>query len=423
MKKERRKTTPFKSYFRNIAIMVAIALMIGTVSVSANVSDNLGSSIDKILGPVNASLNGSFNTSSTNGKLNQMKKDMDATKTTVSDLLAPYLSNLIVWVDSTNASYRGKTVSATNSKGEKETASFVLKNGHYEATFSKLVRNTYEIAYPFILSSGKQIELTRQLILVAGNNTMQLFCNLQKMSMDEIQAICKAKAIKNVAKVGDTISDGTYTYTIIGINQDKPCDADGNLLDSDSYGDVLTLMALGAPAGAGDGKTPVTINSSKTPWKIRDTMNSNMTNSGSWKASAMRTTTMPSYLEKLPANTQKTIGYVQKITGEPSTDKKITTGDKCFLLSGKEVFGGTGFGDGSYCTTAEASATFQYQYFSNIATTKGSRKITNITYDNRWWLRSPFYDGATNFCTVADGCMASCQADGAGCVFPAFCIY
>lgn len=367
---------------RNIAIMVAIALVIGTVSVSAGVNDNLGSSIDKILGPVNASLSGSFNASSTNGKLNQMKKDVSEAKGSMETLLAPYLSSLTVWVDSTNASYSGKTVSATNSKGEKETASFVLKNGHYEATFSKLVRNTYKIDYQFILNSGKQLDLTAQVKLSAGNNTKQLFGDLQQMSIADIQACCKAGAITSIAKVGDTFSDGTYTYTIIGINQDKPSDANGNVLSSSQYGDVLTVMPLGAPKGAGNG-SPVTMDANKTPWGTAYAqMNSSDTNSGSWKSSAMRSSTMTSYLAKLPANTQKAIGYVQKITGQYG-GANITTGDKCFLLSGKEIFGGTGAGNGSYCTTAEANATFQYQYFANIATSTASRNINSTA--NQWW--------------------------------------
>lgn len=406
---------------RNIAIMVAIALVIGTVSVSAGVNDNLGSSIDKILGPVNASLSGSFNASSTNGKLNQMKKDVSEAKGSMETLLAPYLSSLTVWVDSTNASYSGKTVSATNSKGEKETASFVLKNGHYEATFSKLVRNTYKIDYQFILNSGKQLDLTAQVKLSAGNNTKQLFGDLQQMSIADIQACCKAGAITSIAKVGDTFSDGTYTYTIIGINQDKPSDANGNVLSSSQYGDVLTVMPLGAPKGAGNG-SPVTMDANKTPWGTAYAqMNSSDTNSGSWKSSAMRSSTMTSYLAKLPANTQKAIGYVQKITGQYG-GANITTGDKCFLLSGKEIFGGTGAGNGSYCTTAEANATFQYQYFANIATSTASRNI-NSTANQWWWLRSPNNNGGHSFCFVNTGSSSYGDASYSGGVFAAFCIY
>lgn len=409
---------------RNITIMVSMALVIGTVSVSAGVTDNLGSSIDKILGPVNASLSGNFNTSSTNGKLNQMKKDVAETKVSMENLLAPYLSELTVWVDSTNDFYNGKTVSATNSDGKKETASFSFKNGHYEATFPKLVRNTYDIAYPFILSSGKRLDLAMQFDLVAGSNTKQLFGDLQKMSMSDIQAACKAGEITSIAKIGDTFSDGTYTYTIIGINQDKPSDASGNLLNSRQYGDVLTVMPLGAPAGAGNG-SPVKMNASVTPWgKNGAPMNDGYTNAGSWASSKMRNTTIPLYFAKLPQSTQKVIGYVQKITGIYDSVYTSITGDKCFLLSGKEVFGGTGEGNGSWCTSAEASATFQYQYFQEVATTMDSRNINKW-----WWLRSPGINSDMCFVVVMGDSDSDSNGNGngnsnGGCgVFPAFCIY
>lgn len=412
----------WKKNVLNIVIMVAFALIIGTVPVSANVSDNLGSSIDKILGPVNASLSGNFNTSSTNGKLNQMKKDVSEAKDSMETLLAPYLSNLTVWVDSTNASYRGKTVSATNSKGEKETASFVLKNGHYEATFSKLVRNTYKIAYPFILSSGKQLNLAAQFELSSGNNTKQLFGDLQKMSMDDIQAACKAGVIQSVAKVGDTISDGTYTYTIIGINQDKPCDANGNLLGSDSYGDVLTLMALGAPAGAGDG-TPVKKDIRQTPNRAQESrLHTSSSYEDGWKTCYMRTTVMKSYLELMPQSTQQLIGYVQKTTGiyhgiDSYGEKVSQTGDKCFLLSVKEIVGDDN--DWYNATQLEKAANTQYQYFETVATTEASR-----TLDTKWWTRSPSVGQTSNVSIMYNGkAQGYYSVEDTVTVIPAFCIY
>lgn len=407
---------------RNIAIMVSMALVIGTVSVSAGVTDNLGSSIDKILGPVNASLSGNFNTSSTNGKLNQMQKDVVETKDSMESLLAPYLSELTVWVDSTNDFYNGKTVSATNSEGKKETASFTFKNGHYEATFSKLVRNTYTIAYPYIASS-KILNLTTGVTLNGSAKRQQLFGDLQHMTIADIQACCKAGAITSIAKVGDTFSDGTYTYTIIGINQDTPSDSNGNALNKSQYGDVLTVMPLGAPAGATNGQ-PVSMNASATPWGVNDAvMNDNGTNSGSWAYSDMRKILLPQYLAKLPRSTQNAIGYVQKVTGtcneNTSGGSNSVTGDKCFLLSSKEIFGGSG---GNYlgCTENEANATFQYQYFQSIATTRASRNINSTA---EWWLRSPYYNCYNYFCIVLNG-MEHTSAARIGCgVFAAFCIY
>jgi hypothetical protein len=337
--------------------------------------------------------------------------------------LKPYISDLTVWIDSNNSTYNGKSVTLKDSSGTTiETATLALKNGHYEANMTAYANGTYTITYPYVASS-KVLTLTTGVTLSGSAKKQQLFGDLQQMSIADIQACCKAGAITSIAKVGDTFSDGTYTYTIIGINQDKPSDANGTALSRDKYGDVLTVMPLGAPAGAGNG-TAVTMDASKTPWGMNPArMNSSDANNGSWKASAMRITTMASYLAKLPANTQKAIGYVQKITGDyngnPAGGANITTGDKCFLLSGKEIFGGNGAGNGSYCTTAEANATFQYHYFANIATTEQSRNINS----NFWWLRSPYYADYSSFCHIYGGYSNESDANSYYCVFPAFCIY
>ena len=283
----------------------------------------------------------------------------------------------------------------------------------------------YTIAYPYVASS-KILNLTTGVTLNGSAKRQQLFGDLQQMTIADIQACCKAGAITSIAKVGDTFSDGTYTYTIIGINQDKPSDASGNALSKNQYGDVLTVMPLGAPKGATNGQ-PVTMNASATPWGVNYApMNSNGSNSGSWAASQMRSTTMPQYLAKLPRTTQNAIGYVQKVTGtwdgSTSGGNNSVTGDKCFLLSGKEIFGGSGGSNGSYCTTTEADATFQYQYFQNIATTPASRNI-NSSANQWWWLRSPRCGDSGSFCGVNAGSSSGNGASGGVGVFAAFCIY
>ena len=245
---------------------------------------------------------------------------------------------------------------------------------------------------------------------------------MQRLTVEKIQAACKAGTVRQILEVSDTFGDGQYTYTVIGIDQDIPCDADGNPVPTSQYRNVLTVMCLGAPVGKG-GSLPVAMDESKTPiGTVPQQMNSSGTNSGSWEASAMRTTTMASYLAKLPADTQNAIGYVQKITGQYNNSTNIATGDKCFLLSGKEIFGGTGSGKGSNCTTAEADATFQYQYFANIATTRANRIITD-SYNARWWLRSPCCDNSVAFCNVSVGNSGNNVAYEELGVFPAFCIY
>ena len=243
-----------------------------------------------------------------------------------------------------------------------------------------------------------------------------------EMTSEEVQQYCREGRIREVANVGDTFGDGTFTYTIIGIDQDMPCDENGNPLDPDSYKDVLTVMCLGAPVGPGN-ERPVIMDTNKTPLgSMTAPMNNSATTRGSWKATKMRSETMSLYLEKLPAETQKVIGYVQKITGQCDCSRKgdsnITTVDKCFLLSGKELFGGSTAKIISYCTKNEVRATFQYQYFEKIATSPRSRDIQEF-----WWLRSPNYYYDDCFCGVNSGSFGKYFACVSNDVFPAFCIY
>lgn len=413
---------------RNIvitAIILTFIIFFNQIPANADVTDNLQNSIAIILGHVDDTLGTSFEQSTTNGKLNQMKKVVDTLDTSMDQMISPYVGSLTLWVDSNSGTYAGQTVTVTNAKGQSQTGRFVARNGHYEVDFPSLIKGSYTIAYPYVASS-KILNLTTSVTLNGSAKRQQLFGDLQQMTIADIQACCKAGAITSIAKVGDTFSDGTYTYTIIGINQDKPSDANGNALNKNQYGDVLTVMPLGAQKGATNGQ-PVTMNASATPWGVNYApMNSNNSNNGSWASSQMRSTTMPQYLAKLPQATQNAIGYVQKVTGtyngSNSGGGNSVTGDKCFLLSGKEIFGGSGASNGSFCTTNEAAETFQYQYFQSIATTPASRNI-NSSANQWWWLRSPSYNGSGIFCSVYAGSSDANDAGNGIGVFAAFCIY
>ena len=413
---------------RNIvitAIILTFIIFFNQIPANADVTDNLQNSIAIILGHVDDTLGTSFEQSTTNGKLNQMKKVVDTLDTSMDQMISPYVGSLTLWVDSNSGTYAGQKVTVTNAKGQSQTGRFVARNGHYEVDFPSLIRGSYTIAYPYVASS-KILNLATGVTLNGSAKRQQLFGDLQQMTIADIQACCKAGAITSIAKVGDTFSDGTYTYTIIGINQDKPSDASGNALSKSQYGDVITVMPLGAPKGATNGQ-PVTMNASATPFGTATTqMDSNDTGVGNWASSQMRSTTMPQYLAKLPQSTQNAIGYVRKITGtyngNSSGGDNSVTGDKCFILSGKEIFGGSGAGNGFNGTTNEANATVQYQYFQRIATSTASRTI-NSNYQ-WWWLRSPDYNQYNTFGCVDNGSAAYHHTPMAVYnVFPAFCIY
>ena len=394
---------------RNIvitAIILTFIIFFNQIPANADVTDNLQNSIAIILGHVDDTLGTSFEQSTTNGKLNQMKKVVDTLDTSMDQMISPYVGSLTLWVDSNSGTYAGQTVTVTNAKGQSQTGRFVARNGHYEVDFPSLIKGSYSVRYPFLMSGGTKVSLTCS-VNVTGNIKQQLFGDLFQMSMAEIQQACKDGEIHQFAHVGDTISDGTYTYTIIGINQDKPSDANGNLLNSSKYGDVLTVMPLGAPTGAANG-SPVTFNMSATPWGTTDVEQDDLTS------------TLTPYFEKLPKATQNVIGYVQKCTGAYDEHFSLTvlstTGNRCFLLSSREVFGSQG---SSCCPSTEYNATFQYQYFSDLAITAESRNL----YHNCWLLRSIhpsrgqhmyIYDGTT---IDMGGWFTS------GSFFPAFCIY
>ena len=406
------------------AIFLVAIILFNQIPASAGVVDNVQNSIALIIGHADDLPASSFEKSSTNGKLNQMKTAVDTVNASIDQMVSPYIGNLTVWVDNENTTYSGLQVSIKDSNGKIKTSSYVAKNDHYEADFGNILKGNYTISYPYIIS-GKIANLSVSTTLSAGSNRKQLFGDLFRMSMSDVQAVCRAGAISEIAHVGDTISDGTFTYTIIGINQDKPSDADGNLLPESSYGDVLTLMPLGASLGASNGQ-PVVTNANATPWgTTTDVMNDKFTNRGGWELSKMRSAIMPQYFNKLPQSTQNVIGYVQKITGTYDYNninnggKNSVTGDKCFLLSSKEISGGSGNGNESWCTKEEANATFHYQYFQSIATSEESRNI-----NKQWWLRSPRYSQNNLFCGVNLG-DASFEAGAAykHCVFAVFCIY
>ena len=411
---------------RNIvitAIILTFIIFFNQIPANADVTDNLQNSIAIILGHVDDTLGTSFEQSTTNGKLNQMKKVVDTLDTSMDQMISPYVGSLTLWVDSNSGTYAGQTVTVTSAKGQTQTGRFVARNGHYEVDFPSLIKGSYSVRYPFYLSNGKKFDLGCS-ISVTGSIKRQLFGDLQQMTIADIQACCKAGAITSIAKVGDTISDGTYTYTIIGINQDKPSDASGNALNKSQYGDVLTVMPLGAPAGATNGQ-PVSMNARATPWRG---YGEEMGIADSWAASQMRSTTMPQYLAKLPQDTQNVIGYVQKVTGIRDRDNgyggnNSVTGDKCFLLSVKEVFGGSDANTGKWCTMNEANANFQYQYFQNIATTYISRNIGGSINSDYWWLRSPSNASNLCFCNVYNGCPDYQGNNISYSIYAAFCIY
>lgn len=173
--------------------------------------------------------------------------------------------------------------------------------------------------------------------------------------------------------IGDQVTlalNGTnYTFDIIGFNHDT-------LTSADAYGGNHTLAGI--------------------TFQMHDLfattyqMNSSNTNSGGWKSSAMRTSTMATMKGYLPSAWQSIIKPVNKAsgTGGGSSSGTETVSDSCFLLAEIEIFGST-----TYSVSGEGS---QYAYYK-----AGNSKIKNKSGSaNSWWERSPRSGYSSHFCSV-----------------------
>lgn len=119
-------------------------------------------------------------------------------------------------------------------------------------------------------------------------------------------------------------------------------------------------------------------------------MNDANTNSGGWKSCLMRTSTMQTMKEYMPAAWQTAIKPVNKAsgTGGGSSSGTETVSDSCFLLAEIEIFG-------SNPNSVSGEGT-QYAYYkagnSAVKNKKGSAGL--------WWERSPRPGNSNHFCHV-----------------------
>lgn len=405
---------------RKIVSLVISSILIYSIPVFAsNVQSNANRQENRLvstIGQTDDVVTTTYEAATTNAKLNSLNGSFHTIQKNVDYLINNCFSKLTVWIDSTNSAYASKTVILL--KGSTTVRSCTMKaNGtHYEAVFEKLTDGTYIVKYPYILSNGTVQSITTSITIQGKDVSKRLYGDLFQMSIPEIRQACKDGTIHEFAHVGDTISDGKYTYTIIGINQDKPSDENGNLLAKSSYGDVLTLMPLGAPVGSCNGN-PVADNMQNTPSKY-----------GFLNVSPGYLDSdngMKDYLNLLSADTKNSIGYVQKITGNNYGGENTirALGEKLFLLSEKEIFGKCVFS-----MQIEANANFQYQYFSSIATSSESRsfkidKSLDDDYRNFWWLRGRG-ERDTDYVTAAsNGYPTQFWSSNKLNCYPVFCIY
>lgn len=165
-----------------------------------------------------------------------------------------------------------------------------------------------------------------------------------------------------------------YAFDVIGFNHDV-------LTDANAYGTATQT-----------GKAGITFQMHDL-FATTYQMNSDNTNSGGWKSSAMRTSTMATMKGYLPAAWQTAIKAVDKKSGlgGGSSSGTETVSDGCFLLAEIEIFG-------SLIHSVSGEGT-QYAYYK-----AGNSKVKNKDGSpSAWWERSPFSGGSDSFCVVAGG--------------------
>ena len=164
-----------------------------------------------------------------------------------------------------------------------------------------------------------------------------------------------------------------YIFDVIGFNHDA-------LTNANAYGKATAT-----------GKAGITFQMHDL-FATYYPMNSSNTNSGGWKNSAMRTSTMATMKNYLPSAWQTVIKPVNKAsgTGGGSTSGTETVSDSCFLLAEIEIFGST-----NYSVSGEGT---QYAYYK-----ADNSKVKNMSGSaSHWYERSPRSGYTQDFCMVSE---------------------
>ena len=244
----------------------------------------------------------------------------------------------------------------------------------------------FNLSMPVVKPKGPTASLTAQSGVTYTNGISGI--SAEKMSL-------YAELISNNASIANKtsvvyIDDGTNHYKV-SIGDQVTLSLNGTNYAFDVIGfnhDTLTTStAYGASTKTG--KAGITFQMHDlfaTTYK----MNSTNTNSGGWKSSAMRTSTMATMKGYMPAAWQTAIKPVNKAsgTGGGSTSGTEIVSDSCFLLAEIEIFGST-----TFSVSGEGT---QYAYYK-----AGNSKVKHYLNDSdHWWTRSTNPGTSSDFCHV-----------------------
>lgn len=185
----------------------------------------------------------------------------------------------------------------------------------------------------------------------------------------------------NAGQLTISLNGTDYLFDIIGFNHD-------DLTDANAYGKATKT-----------GKAGLTLQMHDL-FATTYPMNNSQTNTGGWKSSLMRTSTMPLMKGYLPTEWQNIIKSVNKVSGVGggSSSGTETVSDDCFLLSEIEIFGSV---------SNSNSVDDEGEWYAFYKSGKDNRKSNgSVTI---WWERSPASGSSNRFCVVAGNGAASKQ--------------
>lgn len=261
----------------------------------------------------------------------------------------------------------GSTV--TMSRGGKTLTGKVASTGY--ATLYPTELGDWTIVFTYNGSQKTKV-YTLEVIGIVYVYPFVVGATLETTSWDNIAIVSKLGKAQDYWKVGDTktvaVNGVNYQFQIIGFDHDTLTTKDGTRTKA--------------------GITFQMVDCLNTTYS----MNGSNTNNGGWNDSTMRTSTMATLLNQLPAALKNVLKSVNKLsgTGGGSTSGTQTTHDKLFLLSEVEIFGTT-----TYSVPGEGT---QYAYYK-----AGNSKVKKVNGSaNYWWERSPSSGSTGNFCGVND---------------------
>ena len=282
----------------------------------------------------------------------------------------------------------GSTV--TMSRGGKTLTGKVASTGY--ATLHPTELGDWTIVFTYNGSQKTKV-YTLEVIGIVYVYPFVVGATLEATSWDNIAAVSKFGQAPNYWKVGDkkniTVNGVTYAAQIIGFDHDTLTTADGSRTKASITFQLVDCL------------------------NTTYSMNGSNTNSGGWNGSTMRTSTMATLLNQLPAALKNVLKSVNKLsgTGGGSTSGTQTTHDKLFLLSEVEIFGTT-----THSVPGEGT---QYAYYK-----AGNSKVKKVNGSaDDWWGRSPYSGGGSTFCGVSNsgGANSYYASDSRGVSF-GFCV-